>query len=322
MLNVAIVAGGDSGEHGISMKSGRQVLLHIDPEKFRPYLIEIQGKNWNYLNGRKKIPVNKNDFTITVGRKKIHFQVIFNAIHGTPGEDGKLLGYFDMLRIPYTSCDVATSALAFNKSFCKNVVGSYGIPMAKSVHLLKNGDTSIKRITQELTLPCFVKPNNGGSSVGMSKVKLKGELKSALAKAFKEDAEVIVEEFIAGRELTCGVLRTEGKIISLPVTEIISHKEFFDFEAKYRKGLAEEVVPAAIPAADAVKCGEISKLLYEKLNCRGVVRFDYIFNGIDFCFLEVNTVPGMTRASIVPRMVYAHGWSFRELVTRLISEVM
>ena len=297
-------------------------MLHMDPERFTPYLIEIQGKNWHYLSGRRKIPVNKNDFSITLGRKKIHFQVVFNAIHGTPGEDGKLLGYFDMLQIPYTSSDVATSALTFNKSFCKNVVGSYGIPMAKSVHLFGNGAEAIKRINRELALPVFVKPNNGGSSVGMSKVKLKGELKAALVKAFQEDSEVIVEEFIAGRELTCGVLRTEGKVISLPVTEIISHKEFFDFEAKYQKGLAKEVVPAGIPADDAARCCEMSRFLYEKLHCRGVVRFDYIFNGREFCFLEVNTVPGMSKASIVPRMVYAYGWTFRELVTRLISEVM
>ncbi len=322
MLNVAIVAGGDSGEHGISMKSGRQVFLHMDPEKFTPYLIEIQGKNWNYLIKRKKIPVNKNDFSITVGRKKIHFQAVFNAIHGTPGEDGKLLGYFDMLGIPYTSCDVATSSLTFNKSFCKNVVAAYGLAMAKSVHLFGNGEHAVKRINRELTYPCFVKPNNGGSSVGMSKVKLKGELKAALIKAFQEDSEVIVEEFIAGRELTCGVLRTGGEIITLPVTEIIAHKEFFDFEAKYQKGLAEEVVPADIPAADSDKCSEISRLLYEKLHCKGIVRFDYIFNGKDFHFLEVNTVPGMTKASIVPRMVYAYGWTFRELVTRLINEAV
>jgi D-alanine-D-alanine ligase len=322
MLNVAIVAGGDSGEHGISMKSGRQVFLQMDRDKFNPFLIEVKGKNWNCLDGRKKIQVDKNDFSLTIRRKKIHFQVVFNAIHGTPGENGVLQGYFDMLGIPYTSSDVTTSALTFNKSFCKSVVASCGIKTAKSVHLFKHGDNSVKRILGEVSLPVFVKPNNGGSSVGMSKVNFKKDMQAALAKAFDEDSEILVEEFIRGRELTCGVLRTEGKVVSLPVTEIISRKEYFDFEAKYKKGLAEEVVPAQVPGNVSKKCREISHLLYEKLNCKGIVRFDFIFTGKTFYFLEVNTVPGMSKASIVPRMVGAQGWTFGELITRLINEVL
>jgi D-alanine-D-alanine ligase len=322
MLNVAIVAGGDSGEHGISMKSGRQVFLQMDRDKFNPFMIEVKGKNWNCLDGRKKIQVDKNDFSLTIGRKKIHFQVVFNAIHGTPGENGVLQGYFDMLGIPYTSSDVTTSALTFNKSYCKSVVAFCGIKTAKSVHLFKHGDNSVKRILGEVSLPVFVKPNNGGSSVGMSKVNLKKDMQAALAKAFDEDSEILVEEFIRGRELTCGVLRTEGKVVSLPVTEIISRKEYFDFEAKYKKGLAEEVVPAQVPGNVSKKCSEISHLLYEKLNCKGIVRFDYIFTGKTFYFLEVNTVPGMSKASIVPRMVGAQGWTFGELITRLINEVL
>ena len=321
MLNVAIVAGGDSGEFGISMKSGKQVLSHIDREKFYPFLIVIRGKNWNCTVDRKKIPIDKNDFSITIDGKKIRFQIVFNAIHGTPGENGKLQGYFDMLGIPYTSCDVTTSALTFNKSFCKDVVASYGIKTAKSIHLFKNGDNAVKQILAELSLPVFVKPNNGGSSVGMSKVSFEKDLNDALTKAFKEDAEILVEEFIQGRELTCGVLRTEGQIVSMPVTEIISRKEYFDFEAKYKKGLAEEVVPAEVSRYNSERCREISQMLYEKLNCKGVVRFDYIFTGEEFYFLEVNTVPGLSTASIVPRMARAHGWTFRELITRLISEV-
>ncbi|MEI7661145.1 MAG: D-alanine--D-alanine ligase [Bacteroidota bacterium] len=320
MLNVAIVAGGDSGEYGISMKSAKQVMLHIDRDKFNPFLIEIKGKNWHCLVERKKIPVDKNDFSLKIGKKKIRFQVVFNAIHGTPGENGKLQGYFDMVGILYTSSDVTTSALTFNKSFCKDVVASYGISTARSVHLFRNDAGSVKKINGDLTLPLFVKPNNGGSSVGMSKVTVKKDIKAALDKAFLEDPEVIVEEFIRGRELTCGVLRTGGKVVSFPVTEIIPKKDYFDFEAKYKAGMAEEIVPAVIPDADSAKCREISQFLYEKLNCRGVVRFDYIFTGELFYFLEVNTVPGMSKASIVPRMARAHGWTFRELITRLIDE--
>ena len=319
MLNIAIVAGGDSGEYGISIKSGKQVELNMDREKFRPYLIEIKGKNWNYRIGLKKFPVDKNDFSLTIGSRKIRFDAVFIAIHGTPGENGKLQGYFDILGIPYPSCDVTTSALTFNKSFCKDVVRSYGIKTAKSIHLFRTGSTSDAGILAELGLPVFVKPNNGGSSLGMSKVNVKQELNPALEKAFHEDAEILVEEFIRGRELTCGVLRIDGKIIAFPVTEIIPKREYFDYEAKYKKGMADEVVPANISKQESDCCTDISRLLYEKLNCKGVVRFDYIYTGEDFYFLEVNTVPGLTAASIVPKMTRAYGWSFKELITRLLE---
>jgi len=320
MLNVAIVAGGDSGEYGISVKSGKQVELHMDRTKFRPFLIEIRGKKWNYRIGLKAFPVDRNDFSLTIGRKKFRFDLVFIAIHGTPGENGRLQGYLDLVGIPYTTCDVTTSALTFNKSFCKEVVRSFGVDMAKSLHLTSRASVSEKAILAELSLPVFVKPNNGGSSVGMSKVTLKKDLAPALARAFKEDAEIIVEEFIRGREITCGVLRSEGKVIALPVTEIISKKEYFDFEAKYKKGMADEVVPADIPRHLAQACRETSCMLYEKLNCKGIVRFDYILSNEKFFFLEVNTVPGMSAASIVPKMARAHGWSFTELITRLIKE--
>ncbi|MDP1623678.1 MAG: D-alanine--D-alanine ligase [Bacteroidales bacterium] len=323
MLNIAIVAGGDSGEYGISIKSGKQVELQIDRDKYAPFLIEISGKHWNYRIGLKKFPIDKNDFSLTLGRKKIRFDAVFIAIHGTPGENGKLQGYFDMLNIPYTSCDVTTSAITFNKSFCKDVVRSYGIKTAKSVHLFKDGsDLRDSAILADLTLPVFVKPNNGGSSVGMTKVTQRKELKPALDRALREDSEVLVEEFISGRELTCGVLKSEGKIIAFPVTEIITRKEYFDFEAKYKKGMADEIVPANITSQLSDTCQNISKLLYKQLNCKGLVRFDYICSGNDFYFLEVNTVPGMTEESIIPKMAKAYGWTFSELLTRLIKETI
>jgi len=320
MLNVAIVAGGDSGEYGISMKSGKQVELHMDRSLFRPFLIEIRGKKWNYRIGRKNFPIDKNDFSLTIGKRQIHFDIVFNAIHGTPGENGRLQGYLDMLGLPYTSCDVTTSALTFNKGFCKDVVASHGVKTAKSIHLFKGGSHTEAGILGELSLPVFVKPNNGGSSVGMSKVNLKNELNTALIKAFHEDREILVEEFVKGRELTCGVLKTNGTIVTFPVTEIIPKNEYFDFESKYKKGMAAEVVPADVTLHQSAQCQDISRLLYAKLNCKGVVRFDYIFTGEDFYFLEVNAVPGLTAASIVPKMARAHGWSFTELITRLIGE--
>jgi D-alanine-D-alanine ligase len=319
MKNIAIIAGGDSGEYKISVKSGQQVELNIDRLLYRPFLILIRGNRWEYRIGEKVFPVDKNDFSLQIGLRKIRFDLIFNAIHGTPGENGKILGYFDMLGIPYTSCDVTTSALTFNKSFCKDVVSGCGVKTARSRHLTRFDESLAGDILKELTLPLFVKPNNGGSSVGMSKVNEAGDLQPALELAFREDPEVLVEEFVKGRELTCGVIRTGREIIAFPVTEIIPKKEYFDYEAKYKKGMADEIVPARVPEQVSAECQRISRYLFEKLNCRGVVRFDYIFNDSGFYFLEVNTVPGLTKASIVPNMARAYGWSFTELITRMIE---
>jgi D-alanine-D-alanine ligase len=322
MLNIAIVAGGDSGEYEISLKSGRQVEMNLDRSRFIPFLINIRKDKWTHLDGSDQIDIDKNDFSLSLGNTRIHFDAVFNAIHGTPGENGKLQGYFDILGIPYTSCDVTTSAITFNKSFCKNVVASYGIDTARSVHLFKEEKEVKKTILKKLVLPVFIKPNNGGSSVGMSKVTHPEEIEDALARAFHEDDEILVEEFIEGRELTCGVLRSKGEIINFPVTEIISKKEFFDFEAKYKEGLASEVVPANIPLQFSDECKKISRFLYSRLNCKGVVRFDYIFSNERFFFLEVNTVPGLSEQSIIPKMTRAHGWTVTELYTRLIEECL
>jgi D-alanine-D-alanine ligase len=320
MLNVAIVCGGDSGEREISLKSGKQVYLHLDKEKFNPFLVEISRHSWICRIDGKELPVRKDDFSILAEGGVIRFDVVFNAIHGTPGEDGKLQGYFDMIGMPYVSSGATTSALTFNKSFCKKVVASLGVRTANSVLLYKITQDPAYTVWEEIAFPCFVKPNNGGSSVGMSKVNRAEELEAALKKAFDEDDEVLVEDFIQGRELTCGVMRSEGNVIAFPVTEIISKTDYFDYEAKYKDGLADEVVPADISGDVSDKCRSVSKRLYEQLNCRGVVRFDYIYSNYEFFFLEVNTVPGLSEQSIVPKMVRAHGWSLEELYTRMISE--
>jgi len=322
MLKIAIVAGGDSGEYEISLKSGRQVEMNLDKNKFVPFLIEIRKDKWIHFRGSDEFNIDKNDFSLTIGKTRIRFDAVFNAIHGSPGENGKLQGYFDILGIPYTSCDVTTSAITFNKSFCKNVVGSCGIAIARSVHLFKGEQDLKNRILQQLVLPVFIKPNNGGSSVGMSKVNQPEDIDEALGRAFHEDDEILVEEFIEGRELTCGVLRSKGEIIAFPVTEIISKKEFFDFEAKYKEGLASEVVPADIPINVSDECKKTSGLLFERLNCKGVVRFDYIFSNERLFFLEVNTVPGLSEQSIIPKMTRAHGWTVTELFTRMIEECL
>jgi D-alanine-D-alanine ligase len=322
MLNVAIVCGGDSGEFDVSMKSGGQVFQHLDRKKFTPYLVIIHKQGWFCRIDGEETAVDKDHFTFLHNGKTIKLDVVFNAIHGTPGEDGKLQGYLDMMGIPYTSSGVTTSSLTFNKSYCKKVVASLGVKTANSVHLFRRTEDPVYAVWEEIAFPCFVKPNNGGSSVGMSKVNKAEELEEALRKAFHEDEEVLVEDFISGRELTCGVVRSEGEVTAFPVTEIISKKDFFDYEAKYKEGLAEEVVPADISSDVAEKCRNISIDLYGKLNCRGVVRFDYIYSNYEFYFLEVNTVPGLSEQSIVPKMTRAQGWTLTELYTRMIEDCL
>jgi len=322
MMNIAIVCGGDSGEFEVSINSAGQVYQHLDKTQFTPYLVRISKQGWFCIINGTDFPIIKDHFCFYLNGLTIKFDAVFNAIHGTPGEDGKLQGYLDMLQVPYTSSGVTTSALTFNKSFCKKVVATMGIKTANSVHLFRNTADPVYAIWEEIAFPCFVKPNNGGSSVGMSKVNTAEELEPALQKAFKEDDEILVEDFIDGRELTCGVIRTEGKIVAFPVTEIISKTAFFDYEAKYKDGLAQEIVPANIENDISEKCQNISIRLYEKLNCRGVVRFDYIYSNYDFYFLEVNTVPGLSEQSIIPKMARAHGWTMTELFTRMLNECL
>ncbi len=318
--NLAIVSGGDSGEYDISVKSGKTVEKHLDKEKYDVYPIRMKGVDWHFegKNG-EKIFIDKNDFSLTIGGGKIRFDAVFIAIHGTPGEDGKLQGYFDILNIPYTSSDHATSALTFNKYFCKNFVAPLDVLTAKAIHLVKNEKRDTVSILKELALPVFVKPNNGGSSVGMSKVNKAKELQRAIEKAFNEDNEILIEEFIEGREITCGILKKGKETIIFPLAEVISKNEFFDYEAKYNPSFADEIIPAQIPVEVTEKCKHTSTFLYEKLNCKGVVRFDYIFNEKGMYFLEVNTIPGLTEESFIPQMANSYGMPLGELFGLLVE---
>lgn len=321
---VAIIAGGDSGEYTISIKSGEIVEKTLDLNKYEPYLIKIEGKDWYYEESGNKIPVDKNDFSISINGHKILFDVVFCAIHGTPGENGKLPAYFEMLGIPYTSSDSITSALTFNKNYCNRVVASLDVNVANSMQLFKSESIQANNITETLKLPVFVKPNCGGSSVGMSKVNQVEELTAAIDKAFCEDDQILIEEFIKGRELTCGVIESKGRIMVFPVCEVVSKKEFFDFEAKYEPSLSEEILPAPIDADIDTEIKGISSFLYKKLNCKGVVRFDYILTEEedDVYFLEVNTVPGLTHESIVPKMAKEMGISLSELFAMMIEDAV
>jgi D-alanine-D-alanine ligase len=321
---IALVTGGYSGEAVISYKSAVTIYNNLDKERYDVYKIDVNPEGWYYEDEQgMKTAVNREDFSLTVGGTLIKFDAIYIGMHGTPGEDGKLQGYFDMLKLPYTSCDAATSALTFNKRYTTAVAAAAGIPVAKSVLLFKHSNYSADTILSQLKLPVFVKPNNGGSSIGMSKVSEGGQLKEALEKAFKEDTQVLVEEMITGREFTIGAYRSNGQITVLPITEIISQKEFFDFEAKYQ-GASTEVTPADIPADWKEQLESTVKKIYEVFNCRGVVRIDFIYNAEQNkpYMLEINTIPGQTEASVIPQQVRAAGDNLKDFYTALVEEAL
>ena len=319
---IALITGGYSGESVISYKTAATIEKNIDEAKWNSYTIDITRNGWFYtLPDGEKVSIDKNDFSLIIEDKKINFDAVLVGLHGTPGEDGKLQGYFDCLNIPYTSCDAASSALTFNKRYTVAVAAFAGIHVAKSIHLFKNIPVSTAEILNKLQLPVFVKPNNGGSSIGMSKVNVAADLQEALQKAFKEDEQVLVEEFIKGREFTIGVFKTKGEVIALPITEILTQKEFFDYEAKYN-GASEEITPANVSEAIAEKVREAAKNAYHIFNCNGVVRIDFIYDeasGNPF-MLEINTVPGQSDASIIPQQVKAMGWTLKDFYSSLIEE--
>lgn len=322
---IALVTGGFSGEAVISYKSAVTIDNNLDRNLFDVYKIDIAPDGWWYdLPDGRKVEIDKNDFSLQLDSQKIIFDAVFIGMHGTPGEDGKLQGYFDTLKIPYTGCDAATSSLTFNKRYAVAVAGMAGIAVAKSVLLFKDSFENADEIINTLKFPVFVKPNNGGSSIGMSKVNAASdELRSAIKKAFKEDDQVLVEEMINGREFTVGVFRSKEKIIVLPLTEVKAHgdKDFFDFEAKYY-GKSDEITPAIVDESIAEKIREAAKKVYMIFNCRGVVRIDFIYNDQESqpYMLEVNTVPGQSEASIIPQQVKAMNWNLKEFYTKLIQE--
>lgn len=321
---IAFVTGGYSSEAVISYKSAITIEKNIDTTKFDVYRIDITPDEWFHpTSDGLKVPVKRDDFTLSLNGKTIKFDAVFIGIHGTPGEDGKLQGYFDLLNLPYTSCDATTSAITFNKRYTTAVAGASGFNVAKSIHLFKSNFTTADADEWGLKFPVFVKPNNGGSSIGMSRVNKKDELAAAIEKAFNEDDQVLIEEYIAGREFTIGVFRSKGSVITLPFTEVMTENEFFDFEAKYQ-GKSKEVTPAECSQDTADKVRKAAAGIYRVFNCRGVVRMDFIFNDTDKMpyLLEINTVPGQSAASIVPQQVAAMGVSLTDFYTMLIEEAL
>lgn len=326
--NIALVMGGYSGEHDISIASGNQVYGQLDHTKYNVYKIVVERQGWYWLDGEEHRPVDRNEFTVTDNGKVIHFDLAFIIIHGNPGENGVLQGYFDMLGIRYTTCGFYTSALTFQKGYCNPVVKSFGVvKVAESELLYEEPDRQhMDAILDRLGLPVFVKPAAGGSSVATTKVKSADALLPAIREAFSEDHAVLVEQYIKGREFDCGVFRrADGELLLFPITEIIPKggHEFFDYEAKYQ-GFSNEVTPAECPESIARHIQEVSGTLYARLGCKGIVRFDYIYSTDEqeLYFLEANTIPGQSAESIVPKQARAMGISPAELYEMSIQAAL
>lgn len=325
--NIAIVMGGYSGEHDISIMSGTQVYQSISADLYNRYRVVVERDRWFGLDDDdQEIPLDRADFTLHMSNKVVKFDLAFIIIHGNPGENGVLQGYFDMLSIPYTTCGFYTSALTFNKAYCNAVVRDFGITkVARSFHLFENQPYNCQKMVDTLGLPLFVKPAAGGSSVATTKVKTIDQLEPAIREAFTEDREVLVEEFIKGREFDCGVFRAKHQKYVFPVTEIIptGGHEFFDYDAKYN-GFSNEVTPAQVDDSISREIQEVSSKLYDMLNCEGIVRFDYLYDveQSHLYFMEVNTIPGQSPESIVPKEARAIGISPSELYHMAIEAAL
>lgn len=319
--NVAIVAGGDSSEVIVSLKSAAGLYSFIDKNRYELYILTIRGKRWQLeMPEHEAVPVDKNDFSILLKGEKIRFDFAYITIHGTPGENGILQGYFELLGIPYSSCDVLSSALTFNKFTCNQYLKGFGVKVSESV-LLRRGQTiSPEEVASAVGYPCFVKPNVGGSSFGVTKVKAPEALATAIDNAFAEGEEVMIEAFMQGTELTCGMYKTTEKTVVFPVTEVVPHNEFFDFDAKY-KGQVEEITPARISDELTKRVQQLTAAIYDILACKGIVRVDYIVSeGEVIHLLEVNTTPGMTETSFIPQQIAAAGLSISEVLTEIIEQ--
>ena len=318
MIKVAVIMGGFSSEHDISIKSGNTVIKNLSGQKYDAYAVHIRKDAWVVQKDNHEYPIDKNDFSAIIKGKKLQFDVVFNAIHGTPGEDGAILPYFEMLGIPHTSASFDKMALTFNKKNTIAVLRSYDVPTAKSVFLHISDKVHLDKIIAHTGLPCFVKPNRAGSSYGISKVYTKEAMLPAIAKAFKEDKEIIIEAFLEGREMSVGVIKYQGKTKVLPITEIITENDFFDFEAKYL-GKSQEITPADLPDNIRKNVVNVAQKVYEVLDLDGVSRAEYIIVNDTPYFLEINMVPGLTEASIFPQQAVAAGLSLHELFENAIE---
>ncbi|WP_294176568.1 D-alanine--D-alanine ligase [uncultured Coprobacter sp.] len=320
---IAIVAGGYSSEFPVSLRSAQGLYSFMDKDRYDIYIVKLTRDEWFVeLPGGETSEIDKNDFSFVEGDRIRHFDFVYITIHGTPGEDGRLQGYLDMIGLPYSTCDTLVSAMTFNKFVCNRYLQAFGIPIAHSI-VLRNGQSiSDQEVVEQVGLPCFIKPNVGGSSCGATKVKIEGEIQPAIKKAFDEGKEVIIEAFMAGTEITCGCYKTRKRDVVLPVTEVVSKNEFFDYEAKYTACKAEEITPARLSEEMTAKVQERTSLIYDILGCKGIIRVDYIIVGEEPYLLEVNTTPGMTETSFIPQQVKAAGMEMKCVLSEIIENEM
>ena len=317
---IAIVAGGDTSEFYVSLRSAQGIYSFIDKDQYTLYIVEMQGLRWEVeMPDGTKVPVDRNDFSFMNGTEKVKFDFAYITIHGTPGEDGRLQGYFDLLNIPYSCCGVLAAAITYDKFACNQYLKAFGMRVAESLLLRQGQSVSDEEVIEKIGLPCFIKPSLGGSSFGVTKVKSKDQIQPSIAKAFDEAQEVVVEAFMNGLELTCGCYKVKGKSVVFPPTEVVTHNEFFDYDAKYN-GQVDEITPARISAELTQRVQALTSAIYDILGCSGIIRVDYIVTeGEKINLLEVNTTPGMTATSFIPQQVRAAGLDIKDVMTDIIE---
>ncbi len=318
--NIAIVAGGDSSEVVVSLKSAAGIYSFMDKDRYNLYIVTIVGQLWQVeISETEKLAIDRNDFSFVQNGSKVCFDFAYITIHGTPGENGILQGYFDLIGMPYSCCGVLAAAVTFNKFTCNQYLKGFGVKVSESMVLRKGQTVTSQEVADKLGFPCFVKPNVGGSSFGVTKVKTLVEVQPAIEKAFSEGEEVMIEAFLAGTEITCGIYKTKQKSVVLPITEVVSQNEFFDFDAKY-KGQVEEITPARLSETVTNRVQQLTSAIYDILGCKGIVRIDYIISEGDVInLLEVNTTPGMTATSFIPQQVRAAGIDIKDVMTDIIE---
>lgn len=318
---IAIVAGGDTSEYEVSLRSAQGIYSFIDKEKYTTYIVQMHGTDWHVqLPDGDKVPVDRNDFSFRMpDGRKVTFDFAYITIHGTPGEDGRLQGYFDMLHIPYSCCGVLAASLTYNKFACNQYLHAFGVRIADSLLVRQGQNITDDELVEKIGLPCFVKPNLGGSSFGVTKVKTRQDIQPAIAKAFDESREVMAEAFMAGTEITCGCYKTKEKSVVFPITEVVSHNEYFDYEAKYN-GESDEITPARISDELTDRVQKLTSAIYDILGAQGIIRVDYIITeGEKINLLEVNTTPGMTATSFIPQQVRAAGMEMSQVMEDIIE---
>ena len=321
--NIAVVFGGYSSEFEVSVKSGKQIISCLDTDKYNVYPVLITEEKWVFQPvDSDEIMINKEDFSFELNGNKVFIDCAVITIHGTPGENGILQAYFELLNIPYSTCDVAASALTFDKFRCNKFLKNFGINVADSLLIRKGDNIPVEYVNEKIGYPCFVKPNGSGSSCGVSKVKSDEDLLPAVENAMKESNYVIVESFVEGTEVTCGILKTKNSEYILPITELETENEFFDYEAKYTDGKTNEITPARISEENKLRCNELTSKIYDLIGCRGVVRVDFIIQDDVPFLIEINTTPGMSKNSIIPQQVDAYGMKLGDFFNEIINDVL